>query len=62
MSSLQKTYKMEKEIQESILRLKKIGDEIGMVQSTSVESEINEEPFEYTERILFADIQEIKEV
>lgn len=62
MSSLQKTYKMEKEIQESILRLKKIGDEIGMVQSTSVESEIDEEPFEYTERILFADIQEIKEV
>ena len=33
-----------------------------MVQSTSVESEIDEEPFEYTERILFADIQEIKEV
>ena len=62
MSSLQKTYKMEKEIQESILRLKKIGDEIGMVQSTSAESEIDEEPFEYTERILFADIQEIKEV
>ena len=62
MSSLQKTYKMEKDIQESILRLKKIGDEIGMVQSTSVESEIDEEPFEYTERILFADIQEIKEV
>ena len=53
---------MEKEIQESILRLKKIGDEIGMVQSTSIESEIDEEPFEYTERILFADIQEIKEV
>ena len=53
---------MEKEIEESIRRLKVIENELGVFNENEESSELPENTFDYTERLLFGAIQEIKEV
>lgn len=53
---------MDKEIEQSIARLKKIGHELGISHEESESNEVPENTFDYTERLLFTSIQEIKEV
>ena len=53
---------MDKEIEQSIAKLKKIEHELGISNEESGSSEIPENTFDYTERLLFTSIQEIKEV
>lgn len=53
---------MEKEILESISRLQHIGNELGISRSDGQSEEIPENAFDYTERILFSNIQSIKDV
>lgn len=53
---------MEKEILESISRLQKIGNELGIEQTEHDSKEVPENAFDYTERLLFGSIQDVKEV
>lgn len=53
---------MEKEILESISRLQYIGNELGISPCDGQSEEIPENPSDYTERILFSNIQSIKDV
>lgn len=54
---------MEKEIKEAVSRLHRIEKELGEASEEVVRSEEEEEePFEYSQRILLSDIQELKEL
>ena len=54
---------MEKEIAESLARLRQIGEQVGLASSSSSahESE-SENPVDFSERIIFSDIQQLKDV
>ena len=53
---------MEKEVIDSIQRLKKIENELGIEENENELVEVPEDTFDYTERLLFSSIQEIKDV
>ena len=50
---------MEAEISESLSRLRQIGSELGVGEESQPEA-IEEDSFDYTERVLFSEIREIK--
>lgn len=50
---------MEAEIKESLYKLRRIGHELG-VNEESAPNPVEESVFDYTERVLFSMIQEIK--
>ena len=52
---------MEAEISESLSRLRQIGSELGVGEESQTEA-IEEDSFDYTERVLFSEIREIKNV
>lgn len=52
---------MEAEISESLSRLRQIGSELGVGEESQPEA-IEEDSFDYTERVLFSEIREIKNV
>ncbi|KAM7453548.1 hypothetical protein BLSTO_05702 [Blastocystis sp. subtype 1] len=54
---------MEKEIAESLARLRQIGEQVGLASSSSSahESE-SENPADFSERIIFSDIQQLKDM
>ena len=62
-SSSDERRQMEKEIREAVARLQRIEAELGEPSEEPTKSDDNEEePFEYSQRILLSDIQELKEL
>lgn len=62
-SSSDERRQMEKEIREAVSRLHRIEAELGEPSEEPTKSDDNEEePFEYSQRILLSDIQELKEL
>lgn len=60
-SSSDERRQMEKEIREAVARLQRIEAELGEPSEEPTKSDDNEEePFEYSQRILLSDIQELK--
>ena len=53
---------MDKEIQSALQQLRAIKEELGSVSEDEEQPQVDENPFDYSQRVLFANIMEVKQM